>query len=117
MSNIIKPAKCLKTNTYRKSLLQQTVTAFLYHINSAIDNASKENKNKAGITLPTDFNLPESIDYDAFKVETYYMIITELINKGYKVAIKSDRFLIISWDIERATDISHMVEALRNISA
>jgi hypothetical protein len=97
MSNIIKPAKCLKTNTYRKSLLQQTVTAFLYHINSAIDNASKENKNKAGMSLPSDFNLPESIDYESFKIETYYSIVTELINKGYKV--------------------SHMVEALRKISS
>lgn len=119
LSNIIKPAKALKTNALRKDLLHQTVSTFLYQINSAIESSNKENKNRAAILLPLDFNLPDCIDYNAFRVETYYNIVSELQNKGYRVLIRSkegSKVLIIQWDVDRHQDVKHMEQALREIS-
>lgn len=118
-SSIVKPAKSLKTNALRKELLQQTVSTFLYQINSAIESSNKENKNKTAVLLPMDFNLPDYIPYEAFRIETYFTIVSDLKSKGYKVKIvcMDDRkILVVQWDVEASQDVKHMEEFLMSIS-
>ena len=115
ISSIVKPAKALKVNALRKDLLNQTVITFLHQINSAIEASNKENKNKTGVLLPTGFNLPNGIDCDNFKTETYFMIVSELKTKGYNVSIRNEKLLIIQWDIEKSKNVKAMEEFLEEI--
>ncbi len=125
-SSIIKPSSFFKKNSLRKIEIANSVDTFLYQINSEIETANKENKNKTALRLPSSFNIPEGIDHKKFQIEVYYNIVNILENKGYKVKIKTVRnggtngnhcfgdnnILYIFWETESEHNVDEMYSKL-----
>lgn len=123
--SIIKPSSSFKRNCIKKNAIVNSVDSFLYQVNTAIEMANKENKNKIAMRLPSSFSVPEGINHSRFQIEVYYNIVNILEEKGYKVRIKTDNssavygdnnIIYISWIIEDEFDSNEMLKKLKKIT-
>jgi len=134
-TSIIKPSAAFKRNALKKNAIVTAVDTFLYQINSAIEGANKDNRNKTAIRLPSSFSIPDGIDSNNFRIEVYYNIVNILENKGYSVKIKThtsnhprnavseydevygdNNILYISWNIDDDFDKKTMLKKLSNLT-
>lgn len=114
--SILKPANSFKRSSLRKKLLIEIVNDCLYRLNSMIDQMSKNNKCSLEYKLPVSFAIPDTIDEVDFRLELYYHVVTILESKGYTVNIKEGTtILVVSWDIEFATNKSKWIDKLHSV--
>ncbi len=129
--SIIKPSSSFKRNCIKKNAVATSVDSFLYQVNTAMEIANKENKNRVAMRLPSSFSVPEGINHYNFQIEVYYNIVNVLESKGYSVKIKSDNTAIssranigygdnniiyISWEMEDDYDKAEMIRKLQRLT-
>jgi len=115
---IIISADKLKKNNPKKNLLTNYVNDISYKINSAIDNAYKNNETELLFNLPISFNIPTNINHKEFQIEVYYTIIEILENRGYNVNIKilkNETLLKINWIFRDDDDLSDMKKKIKSL--
>ncbi len=116
--SIIRPSERFKKDILKKKKLTEVVNEYLYTVNTAIENAHKNNRVTIILPLPIGFNIPDHINYKNFQTEVYYNIVEILQSKGYliKIKLKNDEsFIIISWNLEDDVNIDIMKNKLRNL--
>jgi phospholipid N-methyltransferase len=115
---IIRSSDKFKKDILKKKKLTEIVNGYLYSLNSAIENAHKNNKISVILALPIGFNIPEHINYKNFQTEVYYNIVEILQSKGYFVKIKlkeEESYLIVSWNLEDDANINLMKQKLKSV--
>jgi hypothetical protein len=115
---IIISADKLKKNNPKKNLLNNYVNDLSYKINSAIDNAYKNNQTELLFNLPISFNIPPNINHKDFQLEVYFNIIEILEKKGYSINIKilkNETVLKINWIYSDNNDLNDMKKKIKSI--
>jgi hypothetical protein len=115
---IIISADKLKKNNPKKILIQNYINDLSYKINSAIDDAYKNNLTELIFNLPISFNIPSNFNHKDFQLEVYYNIVQILEKKGYSVNIKilkNDTLLKINWIYFDNDNLDEMKKKIKSI--
>jgi hypothetical protein len=115
---IIISAEKLKKNYPKKKIISDIINDISYKLNSAIDQAYKNNESEIFYNLPVSFNIPNTINHKEFQLEVYYTLIELLESKGYNVKIKilkNETVLKVNWSYETNYNLEDMKNKLKSI--